>query len=288
MAFGNGPRIVTEGLVLAVDAADRNSYAGSGTTWNGLGTGDYTGTLTNGPTFSAADGGSIVFDGTNDYINSLVYPVSSPFSFYTGSFTLEAIVKPTLYQTGNYFGLTNMVIMKGNATTYNYAMQVTNDTTVYFIKRNSTDGGLQYHSFTVPSMRNRISSITFTINATGTTVTCYFNGNLIGSLSITGTPIQPNASDTILISGLSATALGTQFIGNIYGIKIYNIPLSAAQVAQNVAAVKSRYTLQTPTNITSDQAAVIAITNDTLEIYPQLLGYTSYADANAFALVLSP
>ena len=287
MAFGNGPRIVTEGLVLAVDAADRNSYAGSGTTWNGLGTGDYTGTLTNGPTFSAADGGSIVFDGTNDYINSLVYPVSSPFSFYTGSFTLEAIVKPTLYQTGNYFGLTNMVIMKGNATTYNYAMQVTNDTTITFIKRGSAEP-LQYHSFTVPSMRNRISSITLTINTAGTTVTCYFNGNLIGSTAITGTTIQPGASDPIWIGGLSTGGLGTQFIGNIYGIKIYNIPLSAAQVAQNVAAVKSRYTLQTPTNITSDQAAVIAITNDTLEIYPQLLGYTSYADANAFALVLSP
>ena len=284
MAFGNGPRIVTEGLVLAVDAADRNSYAGSGNVWNNLGIGDYTGTLTNGPTFSAADGGSILFDGTNDYINSSVFPVTSPFSFYTGSFTLEAIVKPIAYQTGSYFGLANMVMMKGNASTYNYAMQVTNDTTVSFIKRGSTES-LQGHVFTVPSMRNRISSITFTINAAGTTVTCYFNGNLIGSTAIAGTPIQPGANDPIWIGGLSTGNLGTQFIGNIYGIKIYNIPLSAAQVAQNVAAVKSRYTLQTPTNITSDQAISIAIFNDTIELYPQLLGYTSYSNANAFALV---
>jgi hypothetical protein len=287
MAFGNGPRIVTEGLVLAVDAADRNSYAGSGNSWNSLGTGDYTGTLTNGPTFSAADGGSIVFDGTNDFVNSIVYPVTSPFSFYTGSFTLEAIVKPTSYQTGSYFGLANMIIAKGPTSTFNYVMQLTSDTSVSFIKRGSTES-LQYHTFTVPSMRNRISSITFTINSTGTTVTCYFNGNLIGSLAITGTKIEPSSNDNLWFSGISTPGLGTQFIGNIYGIKIYNIPLSAAQVAQNVAAVKSRYTLQTPTNITSDQAAVIAITNDTLELYPQLLGYTSYADANAFALVLSP
>jgi hypothetical protein len=286
MAFGNGPRIVTEGLVLAVDAADRNSYAGSGNIWNNLGIGDYTGTLTNGPTFSAADGGSILFDGTNDFISSPLFPVTSPFSFYTGSFTLETIIKPIAYQTGSYFGLANMVMMKGNATTYNYAMQVTNDTTVTFIKRNSTDGGLQFHNFTVPSMRNRISSITFTINAAGTTVTCYFNGNLIGSLAINGTLIQPGANDPIWVGGLSTGGLGTQFIGNIYGIKIYNIPLSAAQVAQNVAAVKSRYTLQTPTNITSDQAISIAIFNDAIELYPQLLGYTSYSNANAFALVL--
>jgi hypothetical protein len=288
MAFGNGPRIVTEGLVLAVDAADRNSYAGSGNSWNSLGTGDYTGTLTNGPTFSAADGGSIVFDGTNDFVNSIVYPVTSPFSFYTGSFTLEAIVKPTSYQTASYFGLVNMIMIKGNsATTINYATQVTSDTSVSFIKRGSTED-LQYHAFTVPSMRNRISSITFTINAAGTTVTCYFNGNLIGSTAITGTKIEPSSNDNLRFSGISTTGLGTQFIGNIYSVKIYNIPLSAAQVAQNVAAVKSRYTLQTPTNITSDQAISIAIFNDTIELYPQLTGYTSYADANAFALVLSP
>ena len=285
MAFGNGPRIVTEGLVLAVDAADRNSYAGSGNVWNSLGTGDYTGTLTNGPTFSAADGGSILFDGTNDFINGPAQSLTSPLSFYTGSFTLEAIVKPIAYQTGSYFGLANMVISKGFASTFNYAMQITNDTTVSFIKRGSTES-LQFHTFTVPSMRNVISSITFTINAAGTTVTCYFNGNLIGSLAIAGTRIEPNIpNDFILISGLSATGLGTQFIGNIYGIKIYNIPLSAAQVAQNVAAVKSRYTLQTPTNITSDQAISIAIFNNTIELYPQLLGYTSYSNANAFALV---
>ena len=288
MSFGNGPRIVTNGLVLALDAADRNSYVGSGTTWNDLGTGGYVGTLTNGPTFSAADGGSIVFDGTNDYINSPVYPVTSPFSFYTGSFTLEAIVEPILYQTGSYFGLANMVLLKGNsATTLNYAMQVTNDTTVSFIKRSGAES-LQSHNFTVPSMRNRISSIIFTINSTGTTVTCYFNGNLIGSTAIAGATIQPGASDTLSISGISTTGLGTQFAGNIYGIRIYNFALSANQVAQNVAAVKSRYTLQTPTTITTDQAAVIAIFNDTIEILNQLTGYSSYADANAFALVLSP
>jgi hypothetical protein len=285
MAFGNGPRIVTEGLVLAVDAADRNSYAGSGNVWNSLGTGDYTGTLTNGPTFSAADGGSILFDGTNDFINSSISPVTSPFSFYTGSFTLETIIKPIAYQTGSFFGLTNMVMFKSfSANTFNYAIQLTSDTTVSFIKRGSTES-LQFHTFTVPSMRNRISSIIFTINAAGTTVTCYFNGNLIGSLAITGTLIQPSANDILLIGGLSGT-LATHFTGNIYGIRIYNIPLSAAQVAQNVAAVKSRYTLQTPTNITSDQAISIAIFNDAIELYPQLLGYTSYSNANAFALVL--
>ena len=67
MALHHSPRIVTSGLVLALDAADRNSYPGSGTTWTDLSGNANNGTLTNGPTFNSANGGSIVFDGTNDF-----------------------------------------------------------------------------------------------------------------------------------------------------------------------------------------------------------------------------
>ena len=68
MGLGHSPRIVTDGLVLCLDAANKRSYGGSGTTWTDL-KGDNNGTLTNGPTFDSANGGSIVFDGTNDYAN---------------------------------------------------------------------------------------------------------------------------------------------------------------------------------------------------------------------------
>ena len=61
------PHIVTDGLVLALDAGNTKSYPGSGTTWTDT-VGGNTGTLTNGPTYSSGDGGSIVFDGSNDYI----------------------------------------------------------------------------------------------------------------------------------------------------------------------------------------------------------------------------
>ncbi len=65
------PKIVTDGLVLALDAANSKSYPGSGTAWNDISGNSNNGTLTNGPTFSSADGGSILFDGTNDYINGV-------------------------------------------------------------------------------------------------------------------------------------------------------------------------------------------------------------------------
>ena len=58
-------RIVTDGLVLCLDAASKRSYPGTGTAWSDL-AGNNNGTLTNGPTFSSDNGGSFTFDGTND------------------------------------------------------------------------------------------------------------------------------------------------------------------------------------------------------------------------------
>ena len=60
----HSPRIITDGLVLCLDAANKQSYPGSGTVWTDL-AGSNNGTLTNGPTFSSANGGSIVFDACN-------------------------------------------------------------------------------------------------------------------------------------------------------------------------------------------------------------------------------
>ena len=68
MATYYNPQIVTNGLVLCLDAANTKSYPGSGTTWTDLSGRGNTGTLTNGPTYSSANGGSIVLDGVNDYV----------------------------------------------------------------------------------------------------------------------------------------------------------------------------------------------------------------------------
>ena len=62
-----GPYIVTDGLTLAVDAGSTRSYPGIGTTWTDL-VGSNNGALENSPTFDSGNGGSIVFDGTDDYV----------------------------------------------------------------------------------------------------------------------------------------------------------------------------------------------------------------------------
>jgi len=69
-----GPKIVKDGLVLALDAANAKSYPGTGTTWEDL-SGNNNCTLTNGPTFDS-ENGVIVFDGTNDL--GVVSQISAP------------------------------------------------------------------------------------------------------------------------------------------------------------------------------------------------------------------
>ncbi len=68
MGVNRGGKIVTDGLVLCLDAASKRSYPGTGTAWSDLKGGNNS-VLTNGPAFDTDNLGSIVFDGTNDYAN---------------------------------------------------------------------------------------------------------------------------------------------------------------------------------------------------------------------------
>ena len=66
MALHHNPRIVTSGLVLALDAGDINSYPGSGTAWKDLSGNGFNATLNNGPVFETDGIGSFFFDQSND------------------------------------------------------------------------------------------------------------------------------------------------------------------------------------------------------------------------------
>ena len=67
MSGNISPNIITDGLVFYVDAANNKSIISGDASWNDL-TSSNSGTLTNGPTFDPNNGGSVVFDGTNDYV----------------------------------------------------------------------------------------------------------------------------------------------------------------------------------------------------------------------------
>jgi hypothetical protein len=80
MGVNYNSKIVTDGLVLCLDAANRKSYPGSGSTWADL-VSSNVGTLTNGPTFDTGNSGSIVFDGINDFVNVASQSITTNTSF---------------------------------------------------------------------------------------------------------------------------------------------------------------------------------------------------------------
>ena len=67
MAELNGPKIVTDGLVLHLDAGDPRSFDGNSTTWRDLSGNGNHGTLMNGVGYTNSNKGGMVFDGVNDY-----------------------------------------------------------------------------------------------------------------------------------------------------------------------------------------------------------------------------
>ena len=69
MAVGYNPRIVTDGLVLALDAANTKSYGGSGTTWTDLSSSGNNGTIS-GATYNSGNGGYFDFNGINDSVET--------------------------------------------------------------------------------------------------------------------------------------------------------------------------------------------------------------------------
>jgi len=85
MAYRNGPKIITDGLVLCLDAAISKSYPGSGTTWYDLSGNGINGSLINGTSFVNVNKGVLNFDNTNDYVSlgtpSQINQVQVPLSF---------------------------------------------------------------------------------------------------------------------------------------------------------------------------------------------------------------
>ena len=90
--------IVTSGLVLNLDANNVSSYSGTGTTWTDLSGQNNNGTLINGVGYSSVNGGALVFDGVNDYVNVASNPRISNTDF-TYDFWFKVNSNPNLYQT---------------------------------------------------------------------------------------------------------------------------------------------------------------------------------------------
>jgi hypothetical protein len=225
MAFIHSPKVVTSNLSFYVDAANKNSYKGSGTSWNDLSGNDNNTTLNNGPTFNGSKGGNILFDGVDDY-------VSIPNTINLGNtFTISSFIRLTSDNgdtsvTGtnangsdNWFGINSNKI-------YLFYTRLTDVDNTALLGATTLSNGIFYQ-------------ITAVIN--GATSIVYLNGVQDGTRTESFTIASWNGA--YAIGRRSSDVAQRYFNGNIANVVFYNRVLTAAEILRNFNATKTRFGL---------------------------------------------
>jgi hypothetical protein len=228
-AFG---QIVTSGLVLSLNAADRNSYPGSGTTWTDNSGNNNNATLTNGPTFSSANGGSLLFDGVDDF-----GVINQETNLSVTTITVSAWIRPNLATMPAYGGVINK--LTGNSEN-GWSMErfSTANTISWWVGDRTVN--------TTPWSNNNIQA-DLTDNTWQQMVGLY-DGTYL-KLYKNGVFVTERVSSMGILTGTAATHIAKHGVllyywkGNIAQTSIYNRALSASEVAQNYNAQKSRFGL---------------------------------------------
>ena len=228
MGLAHSPSIISDGLVLYLDAANRRSYSGSGNTANGLVYG-IGGTLINGVGYTSYNNGSFIFDGSNDFIS-----VGSLGSFYTQgtiSFWMKSLDVTTNYRnpfSTNYNGYINFNVLRFEQGEGDGALKC------WFGDPSGTIASLNYPTISANTWYN----VVVIWNQSTTTVTGYLNG----TFDVT------NSSWTLWPTSFVNVAVGLGynsrfFQGNIGQTIIYNRALSATEILQNYNATRKRFGL---------------------------------------------
>jgi hypothetical protein len=210
-------QISTDGLVLHLDAGNKNSYGGSGTTWYDLTSNASNGTLYNSPTFNSGNNGSLVFNGTSTYVD-----VTNNLGVLAGYTVCYWAYRDTNDKMA--------VAARTDARFYNYG-----DNSWYY-----THGGVaaEYyypHAVSIPLGTWGFWCVTYN----GLNVSIYRQGTYEGQQSTTGTADwTPGIKIGLWTSGNSYA-----FQGKIAIVDFYNRALSATEVKQNFNSQKSRFGL---------------------------------------------
>jgi hypothetical protein len=228
----SGQEIVGTNLFLHLDAAQLRSYPTTGTTWTDLSANGNTGTLTNGPTFDSNNGGSIVFDGANDYVTFNTYNFGNEMTiigwiyptYYTNNIN-------TLYANSGGGGTTNGIRIFYNAYQTNSRQliaEVGNGSTGTDIR--TANNVITYDTW---------QQVVFVMNKNTTTHKIYHNGVFSVQKNIT---INYLVNASFWIGHIKASPW-FPYKGRIGQWTVYNRELTATEITQNYNAIKSRYGL---------------------------------------------
>ena len=226
---------IPSNLVLNLDAGNPSSYPTTGTTWYDLSGSGHTTTLINGPTYSSSNGGSIVFDGINDYANILRTGLT-----FGSNFTWNMWFK-TDKTTDNQRIFMNWTSNEGVFPVYNYIFvwQINNGKIDGNIR--NTDGVDILPSYTGATISaNTIYNLVITWEASTKTAKIYLNGSLNQTLVSVRTNVNiatPTSTNMTLAQSDSSSYLD----GNIYNIQAYSKTLTATEVSNLYSYYVTRY-----------------------------------------------
>ena len=224
--LSGGPNVVVDGLVLWLDAANTKSYVSGSTTWNDISRNGLIGTLSGGPAFNTGSGGSIVFDGVNDYINcgnSTIFDLNQHsicFWFYPKEQAVKEIIyksRTALSDPGPY-----EIFQSNNNISYRLNFSATpNITTTGTIPLKLNTWQYICATYDNIAMKTYINNV-IDINTIFTTVLTNSTGNVnIGAYTDGRYPM----------------------LANMAQVSMYNRALSQAEITQNYNALKSRFNL---------------------------------------------
>lgn len=249
MSFNFSPKIVKDGLVLYLDAANNKSYVSGSTNWTDISRIGNDASLINTPSYSSLNGGGIVFDGVDEYMTTqsgLI--VFTP----TNSFTLNVIFRLSSI-TPNLSVASTTTSIFGNGTTLNsvgIGALLLNSTNSYQLYVGSRAINLIAYALNIEL--NVPYNVTFVydgnsqLNITPNQYT-YVNGVLKDTQNVSsglGGSFETNSFGWASFINRAVPG-GNAAIGGgvIHQCSIYNRSLSTTEILQNYNATKTRFGL---------------------------------------------
>jgi hypothetical protein len=249
MSRKNGPSIITNGLVLYLDAANKQSYVSGSTSWIDVSSNNNNGTLTNGPTFNTGSGGSIVFDGVDDQVNC------GDIDLLGGATaaTWEVWFKATTINNSSYWksllttwndgdtGPGHTWVLDTHYASWSFSVRFVGDTSEY--PTIFWEGGTGRNDF-VSNTWYHMVGVFDSSQANADKLKIYINGSYVASQDIGNrTTIANKTANERLKLGVDRN-ISAPLDGNIAIARIYkNKGLTAAEVLQNYNATKGRFGL---------------------------------------------
>jgi hypothetical protein len=261
MPVAGGPFIQKTGILLEVDAADRTSYPGTGTTWtNQIRPGTFNGTLNN-ISFNSSDAnGALVFTGSNTFVDFGNLGPS-----LTSSFSFQVAFKPAATASGQPYTILSYASSSATSSiTFKLDYTSSNQTVILTAFSNTGSQNIVY------SLSSSVTPGTWNIidGTYGSQVLALSKGgNLVSSVPTTGSTVGYNTNNRLYLGGTFGVSSGI-FTGSVAKVTINNADLDVRAISTNFNAFFSRFGLsKTPGLVTDfDAAAFIetaGLNNDT-------------------------